>query len=533
MSSQLAIQTNEVLHAIDLLNDMFPSSDSDFVTGLIKDHEALKAQMIAIANMVSNLGSSAAISHFIEANSRDYSRHIFNPKDLFNLEPAIKNLDAKFWQQAMVLSGIYEIMPEKRRDDWYRAIENKTTPEFTEATVRLTIDDLMASRPQFLAERVDYLFKNLSRNHKTNKAFGFSSRMILEYVFDQYGYSNHGRSGVIHDLRTLIAMFIGRDPPTHSMSGVLLNHARRDTGTWFDVDGGTMRIRAYMKGTVHIEVSEDVAWRLNAVLAMLNPNMIPTDLRSPPPKKKKQHSLLSSIIPVQVLDVLASMRFTRDKDGMYSAFSLQENKGLRTGVQEVISALGGVVTAHSASFSFDPAKAIREVVVSGLIPNFKSYQFYPTPDELAKVCVDLAEIEEGDCVLEPSAGLGGLAQFMPANTTLIEISELHCRVLREKGFKTVIQGDFLEIAQKQASEGVRYQSVVMNPPYSEGRHKSHLEAAATLVADNGRITAILPTSANGKDLLPGFKATYFGPYENHFANTSIAVVIGRFDKCDQ
>ncbi|MNY67112.1 hypothetical protein D3C86_2046370 [compost metagenome] len=65
----------------------------------------------------------------------------------------------------------------------------------------------------------------------------------------------------------------------------------------------------------------------------------------------------------------------------------------------------------------------------------------------------------------------------------------------------------------------------MNPPFSEGRWLSHLTAAADLVNIGGQITAVLPTSAKNKDMLPGFELEWSRTIENAFAGTSVSVVI--------
>ena len=70
----------------------------------------------------------------------------------------------------------------------------------------------------------------------------------------------------------------------------------------------------------------------------------------------------------------------------------------------------------------------------------------------------------------------------------------------------------------------------MNPPYSQGRWQAHIEKAATLLADDGVMVAILPSSAAGKDVLPGMKTTWSKVYENQFKGASVDVVIMRAEK---
>ena len=60
---------------------------------------------------------------------------------------------------------------------------------------------------------------------------------------------------------------------------------------------------------------------------------------------------------------------------------------------------------------------------------------------------------------------------MPTDQTIcVEISPLHCRVLEAR--LTVEQADFIKWAE---ITNQRFDKVVMNPPFSEGRAKAHVE----------------------------------------------------------
>ena len=65
----------------------------------------------------------------------------------------------------------------------------------------------------------------------------------------------------------------------------------------------------------------------------------------------------------------------------------------------------------------------------------------------------------------------------------------------------------------------------MNPPFSEGRWRSHLTAAGGLLTDGGQVTAVLPNSAKIQDMLPGFDLEWSPVIENAFAGTTVSVVI--------
>ena len=110
---------------------------------------------------------------------------------------------------------------------------------------------------------------------------------------------------------------------------------------------------------------------------------------------------------------------------------------------------------------------------------------------------------------------------MPKDRTrCIEISPLHCDILRRKGHN-VIEGDFL------TWNSGKFSVIAMNPPYSEGRWQAHLQHASTLLEDGGRIGAVLPMSArrHAVDLLPAFDLEFSEPIENAFSGTSISVLL--------
>jgi len=74
-------------------------------------------------------------------------------------------------------------------------------------------------------------------------------------------------------------------------------------------------------------------------------------------------------------------------------------------------------------------------------------QLFPTPPDLAKRMVELAEIQPGMCVLEPSAGTGNLARAIRsavpgAHLDLIEIDPKLCSILKASGFEVSCR-DFL------------------------------------------------------------------------------------------
>jgi len=186
------------------------------------------------------------------------------------------------------------------------------TPDFEESTVRATLAELLSSRMNFLAEKVDGIFRALSGTHVTNQPEGFSKRMILTGVTDSWGSYGRNQTGHINDLRQVVAKFMGRDEPDYNASNRVVEIARRDSrGDWVSVDGGALRIRCYLNGNAHIEIHPDISWRLNEILAHLYPAAIPSRFRKKPARKVRDFTLMERPLPFSVLEVLHRMKPVR------------------------------------------------------------------------------------------------------------------------------------------------------------------------------------------------------------------------------
>lgn len=527
---------------VDLVDDaaeFFTPVSSDLVDGLIGQYRSMRAKVERVAGTMTSPDLEGAFHYFAQAAGiKDRHLSYATVETMFDGGGAIAALNAAFWSKAMHLTDVLDCMPQVRRDEWHKSISEHQTPDFTDETVRATLTGLLAQRERFFAERVDGLFRALSGTHVTNAPEAFGRRMILAGVINDWGTANHSRAGTINDLRAIIAKFMGRDEPKWDSSGPVIRYARERRGEWIAIDGGALRIRCYAIGTAHLEVHPDMAWRLNQILASLHPAAIPAKFRQRPPKRAKEYQMIGRPLPFAVLSVLTSLQQARDLapdrgwrndtyvnvPGVYELRYSSASEQSTSEAAKVLESIGGTPVGRVRwAFDFDPIGIVQEIVASGCLPDKQSHQFYPTPARLARVAIELAQICDGHACLEPSAGMGGLAEFMPKDrTACVELSKLHCDVLAAKGH-TVEQADFIDWAGTTYS---RFDRVVMNPPFSDGRWQAHTLAAAGLVKPDGRLVAILPASAKDKELLPpDWCCAWHGPYDKEFPGTSVSVVI--------
>lgn len=518
--------------AAQLVDSFFAVMDGDFIDALVADRHKAVAGIEALAETMRNERHVAALSYFLQAQIDPDGRHHndVNLASLFDVETATKVIDASFWQRALNQTDIYEAMPQKRREEWNNMIRYRKAPQFVEGTVRATMSALLQDRKLFMAERVDGVFRGLSGSHVTNTPEGFYKRMIINYAYDKFGSASTGVSGLVHDLRCVIAKLLGHEDARMASVWALMSDIRRsfNVGSWVEIDGGAMRIKAYKCGTCHIEVHPDVAWQLNAILATLYPLAIPTKRRTRQPRQAKVNVIDTPIHPTLRNALREARTYGHGVHEWTFPLGVHDNKAMLSMLRELLLSIGGAEkpgNARAFVFDYDVKPVLMEISVRGTVPSSRSYQFYPTPAGLAERLVELADIQPGHKCLEPSAGQGGLAAFMPADSTLVELSPLNVSVLEAKGFGQVIQADFLAWAGKAVSSSARYDRIIANPPFDQGRWLAHIEHAATLLATGGKLCAILPAGALGKVIVPGRKHRYHGPYSNEFAGTSVAVVM--------
>jgi hypothetical protein len=404
---------------------------------LFAEYRQKKADIERIAAYVR--GESDVFTYFMSGAAKENRYGVWTATTLFDVGPAVRSLDASFWQRAMSLTDVLECMPADKRNAWSKQIHDHETPPFELDSVRATLQDLLAQRATFFTERVDGLFRSLSPEHLTNAPQGFGRRMILRWMLS-YCSISHDRAHYIHDLRCVISKFMGRDDPPANITYRDLDriHSGCRHGEWHSFDGGALRIKLFKKGTAHLEVHPDLAFRLNRILAHLHPLAIPPEFRQPPAKRAKQYDLDHDLLSYETIGGLMEGRL--NQAGTRVTF----HSPVKPSVERVLKYLGGVADGLFAwTFDYDVKRVLEDVQRSGSLPEIKTHQYYPTPDHLARRVADLAGIEDHHSVLEPSAGQGGIADKLPIDqTTCVEISALHCAVLKAKGYTTLCE-DFL------------------------------------------------------------------------------------------
>lgn len=166
--------------------------------------------------------------------------------------------------------------------------------------------------------------------------------------------------------------------------------------------------------------------------------------------------------------------------------------------------------------------------------------FFPTPDKLAEKMVYQADIQDSDKVLEPSAGIGSIADAIKKLHPKVELSVIELmaslqNILKKKAYKFV-GDDFLEHAKK-------YDKIIMNPPFEKLQDIDHVKHAYSLLKPNGRIVSIMSPSGfynsqkKAKEFREWFKEIDGvmeelpkGSFKSSFSPTGVNTVMVTIDK---
>jgi len=154
-------------------------------------------------------------------------------------------------------------------------------------------------------------------------------------------------------------------------------------------------------------------------------------------------------------------------------------------------------------------KEMERELIGAKIPGY-----FPTPKTVVNQMVELAEIEPGMKVLEPSAGKGSIADVIretepKADIDVIEINPTLRNILKEKGYN-VVGDDFMEFTGE-------YNVIVMNPPFEKGQDIDHVRHAYELLKPGGKIVAIM---SEGPFFRSDKKATEFRDWLDEQDGTS-------------
>lgn len=517
----------------------------------LKQYFELPDQGKNLLEIFQNYSSTEKAIRLFDSHLSDPDSHVgkyyFLKTTTPSLSEAIAELKVESWSKAFHLTGVEEVMCQDDRTKWNEALKSRDVPDFTPAIVTETLKNLLQSRGEIFARRVESVFKSLSRKHVTNPSHSFGPKMILRYATIYTGgyiSVDHQQVGYIHDLRYLVATFMGTKQPIHSSTYSFIDHLlnTKQFGTFHDFDLGAFSLKIHKNGSCHIKIHPDLAWRLNAILASLYGAALPEKFKNTYSSDKVAPyiALADTAISAECIAALQSLKYDRiyEKNSFNHTYkeipnscyfiSSDISKSTLKEIQEILTTCGGVQnpnsrTAIAYSFDYDFLATVRyDLISSRTIPERVSYQFYPTPQSIAQEAVDRAQIEPHHSALEPEAGNGDIADLIPSkNLTCVELCELRANILKAKGYNTH-NADFLEWSKDHHGE---FDRIVSNPPYFKNLALRHVQASFECLKPEGIMTAILPPTLKDKLKFDNATVIWSDSIPKAFQNTGVTVRI--------
>lgn len=122
-----------------------------------------------------------------------------------------------------------------------------------------------------------------------------------------------------------------------------------------------------------------------------------------------------------------------------------------------------------------------------------AFQLFQTPPEVARRLVGALELQPGQRILEPSAGLGRILDALPAWVGEVVAVEVNATLAGElfrqdRPDVRILQRDFLAILPQATG---LFDAVAMNPPFHMRADIRHIEHAMTFLKPGGRLAALM------------------------------------------
>ena len=189
----------------------------------------------------------------------------------------------------------------------------------------------------------------------------------------------------------------------------------------------------------------------------------------------------------EVLTILS----TAEIDGLTVRLTCgQLERKLYQDVNLALEALGGKWNRKTKGHDFlsNPTEKLENAILTGEVTPPKKNGYFPTPKLIVQQLTDLAEIHQGQTVLEPSAGQGAIADEIRnrgAEVFCAEILPENLKILEAKSHKIVSRDIFAYAAYE------KFDRVVMNPPFENQADIDHIIHAFDMLKPNGILVSVM------------------------------------------
>lgn len=192
----------------------------------------------------------------------------------------------------------------------------------------------------------------------------------------------------------------------------------------------------------------------------------------------------------------------RHRHESHSYYDIHDT-GQYADVSEAGHALQAMIDAKSPEQAKADAEREHAQTIDRMVDDLRFQDipgFFPTPDPVIHAMLAEANILPGQFVLEPSAGIGSIADAIRESVPTIKplCCEIRPRlrdILKAKGHRLTDASDFLELPTAG-----QFDRIVMNPPFENLQDVDHVRHAYGCLRPGGRLVALMSPSGfcNGR-----------------------------------
>lgn len=160
-------------------------------------------------------------------------------------------------------------------------------------------------------------------------------------------------------------------------------------------------------------------------------------------------------------------------------------------IRKALINAGGKYNRNRFEFPSDPMPYLLRITGGEKVNIKKEFQFFPTPAALAQRMVEMADIEDGHLILEPSAGQGAIIKaILDEHPNVMvhayELMDINRDVL-SKIPECILLGDDFLAANDDAP---CFDRILANPPFAKNQDIDHIREMYHRLKPKGRLVTI-------------------------------------------
>jgi len=142
-------------------------------------------------------------------------------------------------------------------------------------------------------------------------------------------------------------------------------------------------------------------------------------------------------------------------------------------------------------FPEDPSELLKQITNGEKRNLKKEFQFFATPDSIADWLVELADLNNEDSILEPSAGQGAIIKAIQrkvnSSVDCCELMEINQTFLNKMQKVVFLCADFFGL---KAIYKLKYDKIIANPPFSKNQDIDHIKEMYSYLEKGGRLVSV-------------------------------------------